>query len=191
MKGEELRLETQKSSYEAQQESLSLAIVEEEKEQQKARDVLLNLDLEINRTENRIELLRRKLQDLRVAEEKLSQEQDGLSQKANALEKELDLANNQEKECNTNLDEERFFLEEKERQFNVLNNKYCHSRDSLEEEKAELVELLSQTSQLKNQLVSLDTRIEGLTRREARLNKERTQWQGKLEEMGQQLEQAY
>jgi len=191
LKGEELRLETQKSSYEAQQESLSLAIVEEEKEQQKARDVLLNLDLEINRTENRIELLQRKLQDLRVAEEKLSQEQDGLSQKANALEKELDLANNQEKECNTNLDEERFFLEEKERQFNVLNNKYCHSRDSLEEEKAELVELLSQTSQLKNQLVSLDTRIEGLTRREARLNKERTQWQGKLEEMGQQLEQAY
>lgn len=190
LKEEELRLEAQKSSYEAQRESLSLAILEEEKEQQKTRDTLLNLEFEINRIENRIELLRKKHQDIGIAEHKLSQEQQELSRKAKALENELDLASNQEKEYNTSLNKEKVLLEEKERQFDTLNNKHSHTCDRLEEEKAELIELLSETAQLKNQLVSLDTRIEGLTKRETKINKERDLWQGKLEEIGQQLEQA-
>ncbi|MEK6589060.1 MAG: AAA family ATPase, partial [Nitrospinota bacterium] len=164
-KEKEVEVSAKGSSLKNTIENLRIELTSEEKALASQRQEEYELETKIERDEEHIELMKRQLADLSDEEGRAGEEIDGLKREMEGLESQYNDRILEMKKYSSEIEEQNRVYNEKEGALLEMNKGYKELQSTLEGLDTEILKLLGEISQKKNNLSTLDTRLDFIKKR--------------------------
>ena len=169
--------------------TLKTGAVDKETALASLRQSVHDVQMMIQRQENRIELLQSQIQSWEEQRTKLLQEQSRIEESISETEKLLETTLRRETELTETRTERQTRLEEQDTALNQFNDELSRQEATLEENKNQQFEALAHLTEIKNQLASLDSRKKEIQRIQEKGQSECSSVERQMNQVQQSLQQ--
>ncbi|MBI4378267.1 MAG: chromosome segregation protein SMC [Nitrospinae bacterium] len=187
-KEKEVEVSAKGSSLKNTIENLRIELTSEEKALANQRQEEYELETKIERDEEHIELMKRQFADLSDEEGRASEEIDGLKREMESLDSQYNDRILEMKKYSSEIEEQNRVYNEKEGALLEMNKGYKELQSTLEGLDTEILKLLGEISQKKNNLSTLDTRLDFIKKRKERVIIEKKEIEDNLNDLNENFE---